>query len=167
MANYVQLQIQAEQEAQATVISYADWLVTTMNEALPQNNWTFPSPHPSAISIENVQNLDRDYKALVNPVERYTKCSTACCSKIKPGKQPTCRFHFPKDFQDETSIDFKLFRPTRSKDRELTVEEITRLESKQHLPQSEMIKESTPTTMLCYNTGEPMLIIKLSLTLVH
>ena len=99
MANYVQLQIRAEQEAQATVISYADWLVTTMNEALPQNNWTFPSPHPSAISIENVQNLDRDYKALVNPVERYTKCSTACCSKIKPGKQPTCRFHFPKDFR--------------------------------------------------------------------
>ena len=36
MANDVQLQIQAEQEAQATVISYADWLVTTMNDALPE-----------------------------------------------------------------------------------------------------------------------------------
>lgn len=50
MANDFQLQIQAEQEAQATVISYADWLVTTMNDALPQSNWTVPSPHPSAIS---------------------------------------------------------------------------------------------------------------------
>ena len=125
MANDVQLQIQAEQEAQATVISYADWLVTTLNDALPQNNWTVPSPHPSTIPIENVRNLDRDYKALVNLVERYTKFTTAYCIKIKPGKQPTCRFHFPKDFQDETSIDFKLFRPTTSQDRELTVEEIS------------------------------------------
>ena len=58
-------------------------------------------------------------------MERYTKCSTACCIKIKPGKQPSCRFHFPKDLQDETSIDFKLFRPTRSEGRELTVEEIS------------------------------------------
>ena len=105
MANDIQLQIQAEQEAQATVISYADWLVTTVNDALPRNNWTVPSPHPSAISIENVQTLDADYKALVNSVERYTKCSTACCIKIK--------------------LDFKLFRPTRSEDRELTVEEIS------------------------------------------
>ena len=58
-------------------------------------------------------------------MERYTKCSTACCIKIKPGKQPSCRFYFPTDLQDETSIDFKLFRPTRSEDRELTVEEIS------------------------------------------
>ena len=45
MANDVQLQIRAEQEAQAAVIAYADWLVTTMNDALPQNNWTVPSRH--------------------------------------------------------------------------------------------------------------------------
>ena len=96
MGNDVQLQIQAEQEAQATVIAYADWLVTTMNDALPQNNWTVPSGHPSAISIDNVENLDRDYKSLVNSVERHTKCSTAYCIKISPGKQPTCRFHFPE-----------------------------------------------------------------------
>ena len=58
-------------------------------------------------------------------MERYTKCSTAYCIKIKPGQQPTCRFNFSKDFQDETSIDFKLFRPARSEDRKLTVEEIS------------------------------------------
>ena len=125
MANDVQLQIQAEQEAKATVIAYADWLVTTMNDALPQNNWTVSSPNPSVISIENVENLDTDYKALVNSVERHTKCSTAYCIKIKPGQQPACRFNFPKDSQDETFVDFKLFRPARSEDRELTVEEIS------------------------------------------
>ena len=58
-------------------------------------------------------------------MERHTKCSTAYCIRIKPGQQPTSRFNFPKDFQDETSIDFKLFRPARSKDREFTVEEIS------------------------------------------
>lgn len=121
----LQLQMQAGQEAKATVIAYADWLETTINDALPQNNWTVPSPNPSTILIENVENLDTDLKALVNSVERHAKCSTAYCTRIKPGQQPTSRFNFPKDCQDETSIDFKLFRPARSEDRELTVEEIS------------------------------------------
>ena len=76
MANDSQLQIQASHQAQATVIAYADWLVTTINDVLPQNNWTVPLSHPSAISIENVENLDTDYTALVNSVQRHTKCST-------------------------------------------------------------------------------------------
>ena len=86
---------------------------------------TIPSPHPSAISIDNVDNLDRDYEALVNSVERHTKCITAYCIKIKPGQQPTCRFNFPKDYQDETTIDFQLITTAGTDDRELTVEEIT------------------------------------------
>ena len=85
MLNDFQPQIEAGHEATATVIAYADWLVTTINDALPQENWTVPSPHPSAISIQNVENLDSDYQALVNSVERHTKCSTAYCIKIKPG----------------------------------------------------------------------------------
>ena len=60
MSNDFQLQIHAGQEAQATVIAYADWLVTTINDALPQNNWTVPSPNPSTISIENAENLDTE-----------------------------------------------------------------------------------------------------------
>ena len=125
MSNDFQLQIHAGQEAQATVIAYADWLVTTINDALPQNNWAVPSPNPSTISIENAENFDTDHKALVNSVGRNTKCSTAYCIRIKPGQQPTSRFNFPKDCQNETSVDFKLFRPARSEDRELTVEEIS------------------------------------------
>ena len=60
MSNDFQLQIHAGQEAQATVTAYADWLVTTINDALPQNNWTVPSPNPSTISIENAENLDTE-----------------------------------------------------------------------------------------------------------
>ena len=129
MANDSQLQIQASHQAQATVIAYADWLVTTINDVLPQNNWTVPLSHPSAISIENVENLDTDYTALVNSVQRHTKCSTAYCIKIKPQQQPTCRFNSPKDSQDESPIDFELIRPAKSEDRELTVEEITQAKS--------------------------------------
>ena len=38
---------------------------------------------------------------------------------------------------------------------------------KRHLPQSEMMKEPTPKTVLCYNTGEQMYIFKPLLTLTN
>ena len=116
MANDVQLQIQAEQEAQATVISYADWQVTTMNDALPQNNWTVPSPHPSAIS-KTTKPLLIQWSAIQSVVQH-------AALRLNLGSSHRADF-IPKDLQDETSIDFKLFRPTRSEGRELTVEEIS------------------------------------------
>ena len=51
MANDFRPQIEAGHEAKVTVIAYADWLVSTINDALPQENWAVPSPHPSAVSI--------------------------------------------------------------------------------------------------------------------
>ena len=75
--------------------------------------------------------MDRDHEALVNSVERYTKCSTAYCYiKIKPGEQPTGQFNFPKDSEDETTIDFDLTRKAGSHDHELTVDEITQAQVK-------------------------------------
>ena len=93
MSNDFLPQIEAGHQAQETVKVYANWLVTAINDALPQDNWTIPSPHPSEISIETVDNLDGDYEALVNSVEHHTKCSTAYSIKMKPGQQPTCRFN--------------------------------------------------------------------------
>ena len=60
MLNDFQPQIEAGHQAQETVKVYVNWLVTTINDALPQGNWTIPSPHPSAISIDTVDNLDID-----------------------------------------------------------------------------------------------------------
>ena len=52
MANDFQTQIKAGHEAKVTVIAYADWLVSTIDDALPQENyWAVPSPLPSAVSI--------------------------------------------------------------------------------------------------------------------
>ena len=128
MSNDFEPQIEAGHQTQETVKACANWLVTTINDALPQDNWTIPSPHPSAISIDNVGNLDRDYEALVNSVERHTKYSTAYCIKIKPGQKPACRF--PKDCQDETTIDFQRIATAGSDDHELTVEEIIQAQVK-------------------------------------
>ena len=63
-------------------------------------------------------------------MERHTKCSTAYCIKIKPGREPTYRFNFPKDCQDETTIDFELLTKGASDDHELTVDEITQAQVK-------------------------------------
>ena len=49
---------------------------------------------------------------------------------MKPGQQPTCRFNFPKNCQDETTIDFQLITKAGGDDHELTVEEITRAQVK-------------------------------------
>ena len=49
---------------------------------------------------------------------------------MKPGQQPTCRFNFPKNCQDQTTIDFQLITKAGSDDHELTVEEITQVQVK-------------------------------------
>ena len=125
MAADFQSQIEAGHQATTTVIQYADWLVTTINKAIPQENWVVPSPHPSSLLIQNMQNLNDDYQALVNSVEHHTKCSTAYCLRRKPGQEATCRFNFQNDCQEETSLDFQLIRKAGSDDQELTVQEVT------------------------------------------
>ncbi|XP_078352432.1 uncharacterized protein LOC144637171 [Oculina patagonica] len=119
-------QIDEGNQAQATVIKYVDWLVTTINESLPQENWTVPSPHPSALPFQQTENEDSDYHALVNSVERRTKCSTAYCIKVKPGQPPACRFNYPKECQNNTLIDFQLIVKGGDDDREMTADEISK-----------------------------------------
>ena len=43
--------IQEGEEAKATVLRYADWLVTTCNAAIPDDFCSLPVPHPCTISI--------------------------------------------------------------------------------------------------------------------
>ena len=118
MSNDVQLQTQAEQEAQATVISYADWQVTTMNDALPQNNWTVPSPHPSAIS-KTTKPLLIQWSAIQSVVQH-------AALRLNLGSSHHADFIFQRICRMKLLLKlFKLFRPTRSEDRELTVEEIS------------------------------------------
>ena len=124
LADDYRIHIDEGNQAQAKVIEYVDWLVTTINESLPQENWTLPSPHPSALPFQRIENEDTDYHALVNSVERHTKCSTAYCIKVKPGQPPACRFNYPKECQENTSIDFQLIVKGCDDEREMTADEI-------------------------------------------
>ena len=95
-------------EAKALVLQYADWLVTTCNEALPDNSWCIPTPHPCTISIQNVSDLDEDYHNLTNTVECHTRCSTAYCLRRKSGQQDLqCRFDYPRPTQTSSTINFE------------------------------------------------------------
>ena len=64
--------MQEGEQASNTVLAYADWLVTTWNDNVPDNFWRQPFPHPSALSLYNVTDIEADYHDLVNSVERHT-----------------------------------------------------------------------------------------------
>jgi len=49
MANDFRTQTEAGHQAKVTVIAYVDWLVSTINDAHPQENRAVPSPHPLAV----------------------------------------------------------------------------------------------------------------------
>lgn len=79
--------------AKQKVVAYVDWLVTTVNEAMPEQHWQLPTPHPSAQRLTEVskEHLDTDYHELVNSVERHSRCSAAYCLRRKHGQQEaTC-----------------------------------------------------------------------------
>ena len=75
--------IQEGEESKAAVCLYSDWLVTTCNESIPDDQWIFPDPHPCSLQFEHINDMDQDYHNLVNAVERHTHCSPAYCFKRK------------------------------------------------------------------------------------
>ena len=91
--------IEAGVQAQARVVQYAEWLLTTMNDSLPEENWTVPNPHPCARRLQEAANEDDDYHSLANSVQRHTRCSAAYYLRIKPGTKRKHRAnHFHKVF---------------------------------------------------------------------
>ena len=98
------------QHAKKKAIAYADWLVTTVNDNIPDGQWTSPQPHPCTIRLTDAPELSltEDYINLVNTVQRHTRCSPAYCIKQKQNQQqPTCRFGYPKECTDKTDITFE------------------------------------------------------------
>ena len=99
--------LQEGEKAKIEVLSYCDWLVTTCNDALPDELWFLPNTHPCIISIRNEVDLEEDYHNLTNSVQRHTR-SAAYCLKKKSGQQtPQCRFSYPRPTQTESTIEFE------------------------------------------------------------
>ena len=99
--------IEAGVQAQARVIQYADWPPITINNSLPEENGTVPNPHLCAKHLQEGANEGDDYHCLVNSVQRHTRCSTVYYLRMKPGQLPQCRFNYPKDCTEQTSIKFQ------------------------------------------------------------
>ena len=98
------------QHAKKKAITYVDWLVTTVNDSIPDDQWTLPQPHPCTISLIDVDDSAQteDYTNLVNTVQRHTRCSPAYCIKQKQNQQqPQCRFGYPKECTEQTDISFE------------------------------------------------------------
>ena len=104
-----QLLIAIENGAKAknNAIRYADWLVTTFNCPIPDDNWSMPNPHPCAVQVNEILDIDLDYQDLVNSVERHTRCSSAYCLRKTRDQEPKCRFDYPRDVQALSTLEFE------------------------------------------------------------
>ena len=96
-------------EAKSAILKYCDWLVTTCNEALPDELWRTPQPHPCTVSFKDITDLDDDYHDLTNSVQRHTRCNAAYCLRQKNNstQPPTCRFNYPRSLQTESTFTFE------------------------------------------------------------
>lgn len=97
------------QQAKLKAIQYADWLVTTINNDIPDETWRPPNPHPCTLKLNDIPttSCDSDYQSLVNCVQRHTRCNAAYCLRRKNGKEPTCRFGYPIEQTPTTTVTFE------------------------------------------------------------
>ena len=107
---HLQHLIEEGNQAGQQAVQYADWLITTMNAEVPDEQWRLPQPHPSAVPPQDIQDEQQDYQDLVNSVERHTRCSAAYCLRYNPElPEPYCRFGYPKSDVPETELSFLEF----------------------------------------------------------
>jgi hypothetical protein len=88
-------------EIMEEVVHYLDSLVTTIDPGL---NAPPLDHHLCQKRSEDLNNDMQDYIELINKLQRHTRCSSYClwCNK-QTGKQ-NCRFGFPKELVDKTTI---------------------------------------------------------------
>lgn len=89
----------ASDEEKQEVIKYFDELISTMHPNVNEP----PAPvHPCRVKVSQVTNDKQDLAQLLNKVQRHTICTPGYCLK---GKPPKCRFKFPIDFCETTTLD--------------------------------------------------------------
>ena len=109
------------------ICQYVDWLLCTCNPESPDNGlWMKPSVHPCQKYYVNIQDSESDYVDLLNMVQRHTRCSTSYCLRRKQNEiEPKCRFNFPLQQCDKTSLQFQKIN-TRDNTSKYKVEIITK-----------------------------------------
>src|SRR5436190_8071202 len=83
------------------VLKYIDLIVTTINSGI---NTPILEKHPCQKRSDELQdNSQQDYIKLINKLQWYMHCSTSYCIHInKRTEQQTCKFSYPKEYNDRT-----------------------------------------------------------------
>lgn len=93
----------ASEEEVLKVIDYFSDLVEAWN---PHVNADDADSHPCRKTYQEVENFEEDLAQLLQKVQRHTKCANDYCFKInKKTKKRECRFKFPKQMQEEATIE--------------------------------------------------------------
>ena len=89
---------------------YVDRLVTAWHPSppVPGRPIVPPVQHPCAKRFKDVSDCESDYESLLNSVQRHTRCSAGYCLRKKRGHDVAeCRFGYPKDLADTTTVTVK------------------------------------------------------------
>ncbi|CAB4412465.1 unnamed protein product [Rhizophagus irregularis] len=89
------------QEVMEEVTCYLDSLITTINPGLDA---PLPDHHPCQKQLENLDDDMQDYIELINKLQRHTRCSSYCLRINKQTGKQACRFGFPKELAEKTTI---------------------------------------------------------------
>ena len=96
--------------ASEEICQYYDWILSACNPVPPdEGNWIKPIIHPCQKNYNDIKESDNDYIDLLNMIQRHTRCSTSYCLRKKGNeKEPKCRFNFPFQHNEKTSLQFEL-----------------------------------------------------------
>ncbi|KAK3909275.1 Histone transcription regulator 3-like protein, partial [Frankliniella fusca] len=98
--NVKELQVKFN-EVKQQIIEYFDKFISCIN---PNTNYVITSEHPCRTRIEDVVDYHKHIEALVNTVQRLTKCSTRTCLKIDKNGILKCKHNLPKELRETSDI---------------------------------------------------------------
>ncbi len=99
-----------EKLAEKRILSYADTLITAMNERLETGGLQpgVPEPHPCSLRTSQISSdeLKNDYLDLANCCQRHVCRLDGYCKSRKKGKENECRFGYPFKIEPVSRIEF-------------------------------------------------------------
>ena len=106
----IEKQIEEGIEAEKRILSYADTLITAMNERLETGGLQpgVPEPHPCSLRTSQIwsDELKNDYLDLANCCQRHVCRLDGYCKSRKKGKENECRFGYPFKIEPVSRIEF-------------------------------------------------------------
>ena len=94
------------------VKSYGHLCQISTNHPMPpdDNNWIKPAVHPCKKRYMDIPptEFEADYIDLLNTCQRHTRCSSDYCPKKSSNEgELKCRFKFPFQESDQTTLEFE------------------------------------------------------------